>query len=247
MGNVAGGREGAGGRLSERKITRCVRVKSLDLLGNCLPWGTKHCILGVLATILGLMEQHLWKKKVQGQSGKKLPLKNSLNLVEFVTRGLQNNKPGANISRRLHNSRWTLTPAVVFLTDPEALWEGTLSTLGQNKAGEKNPVLKTGLSVHYRGDHPLEDELGQKAVKTLVNSLVCRGGSSCIPARVPQTSHAHQQPCPMCGNLAAGSWKISALPACRGLALLDQVCGIDVEFSLQQISLGGLLMSWPDG
>ena len=38
MGNVAGGREGAGGRPSERKITRCVRVKSLDLLGNCLPW-----------------------------------------------------------------------------------------------------------------------------------------------------------------------------------------------------------------
>lgn len=199
MGNVAGGGQEAGGRPLGGKITRCVRVKSLDLLGNYLPWGTKHCLLGVLATILGLMGQHLWKKKVQGQSGKKLPLKNSLNLVELVTRGLQNNKPGANISRSLHNSRWTLTPAVLFLTDPEALRECTLSTLlAKIKLGKKNPVLKTGLSVYCQGDHPLEDEVGPKAVKTLVNSLVCLGGSSCLPARVPQTSHAHQQPCLMC-------------------------------------------------
>lgn len=49
-------------------------------------------------------------------------------------------------------------------------------SLAKINLGEKL-VLKTGLSVHYRGDHP-EDELGQKAVKTLVNSLVCRGGSS---------------------------------------------------------------------
>ena len=120
-------------------------------------------------------------------------------------------------------------------------------SFGQNKAGEKNPVLKTGLSVYCQGDDPLEDEGGQKAVKTLVNSLVCQGCSSCSPARVPQTSHAHQQPCLMCGNLAAGSWKTSTLPACWGLTLLDQVCGMDEEFSLQQIFLGGLLMSWPDG
>lgn len=64
-------------------------------------------------------------------------------------------------------------------------------SFGQNKAGEKNPVLKTGLSVSCRGDHPLEDEVGQKAVKTVVNSLVCLGGSSCFPAWVPQTSHTH--------------------------------------------------------
>ena len=55
MGNVAGGGQRAEGRPLDGKITRCVKVKSLDLLGNFLPWGSKHCLLGVLATILGLM------------------------------------------------------------------------------------------------------------------------------------------------------------------------------------------------
>lgn len=49
-GNVVGQGEGLEADPRRERLQGGVRaVKSLDLLGNCLPWGTKHCILGVFS------------------------------------------------------------------------------------------------------------------------------------------------------------------------------------------------------
>lgn len=127
----------------------------------------------------------------------------------------------------MHNTCWTLTPAVAFLTDPEALQKCTPSTLLAKITWKKNPVLASGMSVYCQTAHPSEDEVGQKTVRTLVNSVVCLGGSSCFLAGVPESlpslaamPHVLKAGCRLLENKHA----TYLLGGC--LTLLDQVCSI---------------------
>lgn len=61
---VLGDGEEAGKQTFAAKIVRSVKVNSIDLLGSCLQWGSKHDILGVLPAIPGLVGWRLWRKKV---------------------------------------------------------------------------------------------------------------------------------------------------------------------------------------
>ena len=79
---------GAGKQTLAAKIVRRVKVNSVDLLGSCLQWGSKHGILGVLPAIPGLVGWRLWRKKVEEQSRNKVPLKNDFNPDALVSRGL---------------------------------------------------------------------------------------------------------------------------------------------------------------
>ena len=100
------------------------------------------------------------------------------------------------------------------------------------------------MSVYCQTTHPSEDEVGQKTVRTLVNSLVCLGGSSCFLARVPESPPSLAA---MPRVLKAGCWLLEnkrATYLLGGLTLLDQVCSIFFFFKVRFLLFIYLWLCW---